>query len=53
MTIKANHATHFIEKGNCGHVIAQCRCFSKDKTVITRPYPCEACRRAQGGGRAV
>lgn len=44
------HGGHYIEKASCGHVLAQCRCMAKDKPVVVRPYPCEACKRAGSAG---
>jgi hypothetical protein len=34
---------HFIRYGSCGHVIAQCRCPSKDKTVERVDTVCADC----------
>lgn len=39
---------HRIVKGNCGHVIEQCRCPDKGKRVHFLAEPCTACKRARG-----
>lgn len=41
--------SHFILKGSCGHVIAQCRCpgFGAPKQERTSPEKCMACRKVE------
>lgn len=40
-------STHFVTKCSCGQVIAQCRCFSQDKTVTVIQDGCEKCKTAE------
>lgn len=41
------HPAHGIVKGNCGHVIAQCRCVEGHKKVHFMAEPCSACKKAR------
>ena len=45
-----SHAGHFIERCDCGAVIAQCRCFDKNKPERIVERGCKMC---QNEGRYV
>ena len=36
---------HYVTKCSCGKIISQCRCPSKDKTVIVVPDGCDECKK--------
>ena len=38
--------SHFIEKCSCGATITQCRCPDPNKSVVTVPNGCHACKKA-------
>jgi hypothetical protein len=38
--------SHFITKCDCGNVISQCRCFSKEKIETIVPHGCAKCKSA-------
>lgn len=38
--------SHFITKCDCGNVISQCRCFSKEKIETVVPHGCAKCKSA-------
>lgn len=43
--------SHEIVKCSCGEVIAQCRCFSKDKTVRVIENGCDKCKKEKANER--